>query len=99
MIAAFSGWNDAADAASDAVRWLARACNARPFAALDIEEYLDFQAARPTVELVDGVVRTVNWPSIAWASCSISDSISPTSTSRRARGNARCPRSLPGTPT
>jgi proteasome assembly chaperone (PAC2) family protein len=65
MIAAFSGWNDAADAASDAVRWLARVSNARPFAALDIEEYLDFQAARPTVELVDGVVRTVNWPSLA----------------------------------
>ena len=36
-----------------------------PFAALDIEEYLDFQAARPTVELVDGVVRTVNWPALA----------------------------------
>ena len=65
MIAAFSGWNDAADAASDAVRWLQRVSNARPFAALDIEEYLDFQAARPTVELVDGVVRTVNWPSLS----------------------------------
>jgi len=65
MIAAFSGWNDAADAASDAVRWLHRVANARPFAALDIEEYLDFQAARPTVELVDGVVRTVNWPSLS----------------------------------
>ena len=65
MIAAFSGWNDAADAASDAVRWLSRTSGARPFAALDIEEYLDFQAARPTVELVDGVVRTVNWPSLS----------------------------------
>jgi proteasome assembly chaperone (PAC2) family protein len=71
MIAAFSGWNDAADAASDAVRWLARAANARPFAALDIEEYLDFQAARPTVELVDGVVRTVNWPSLALSAGSL----------------------------
>ena len=64
MIAAFSGWNDAADAATDAVRWLVRASNGRPFASLDIEEYVDFQAARPTVELVDGVVRTVNWPSL-----------------------------------
>jgi proteasome assembly chaperone (PAC2) family protein len=71
MIAAFSGWNDAADAASDAVRWLVRAANARPFAALDIEEYLDFQAARPTVELVDGVVRTVNWPSLALSAGSL----------------------------
>jgi hypothetical protein len=65
MIAAFSGWNDAGDAASDAVRWLVRASNARPFAALDIEEYLDFQAARPTVDLVDGVVRMITWPALA----------------------------------
>ena len=64
MVAAFSGWNDAADAASDAVRWLARATNARPFASLDIEEYIDFQASRPTVELVDGVVRAVSWPAL-----------------------------------
>src|SRR5690349_14593269 len=71
MIAAFSGWNDAADAASDAVRWLHRVGNARPFAALDIEEYLDFQAARPTVELVDGVVRTVTWPSLALSAGSL----------------------------
>jgi len=71
MIAAFSGWNDAADAASDAVRWLSRASGARPFAALDIEEYLDFQAARPTVELVDGIVRTVSWPSLALSAGSL----------------------------
>ena len=71
LVAAFSGWNDAADAASDAVRWLVRASNAHPFAALDIEEYLDFQAARPTVELVDGVVRTVNWPSLALSAGSL----------------------------
>ena len=43
---------------------VARAVNARPFAALDVEEYIDFQAARPTVELVDGVVRNVAWPSL-----------------------------------
>ena len=71
LIAAFSGWNDAADAASDAVRWLSRVGNARPFATLDIEEYLDFQAARPTVELVDGVVRTVNWPSLSLSAGSL----------------------------
>ena len=67
MVAAFSGWNDAADAATDAVRWLARATNARPFASLDVEEYVDFQASRPTVELLDGVVRSVTWPSLAFS--------------------------------
>jgi proteasome assembly chaperone (PAC2) family protein len=67
LVAAFSGWNDAADAATDAVRWLARAINARPFAVLDVEEYIDFQAARPTVELVDGVVRNIEWPSLEFS--------------------------------
>jgi PAC2 family len=71
MIAAFSGWNDAADAATDAVRWLVRATNARPFASLDIEEYIDFQASRPTVELVEGVVRAVSWPSLAFSGGSV----------------------------
>jgi hypothetical protein len=64
LVAAFEGWNDAGDAASDAVRWLGRTLGAREFAALDPEEYFDFQAARPQVELVDGVVRRVAWPSI-----------------------------------
>jgi proteasome assembly chaperone (PAC2) family protein len=64
LVAAFEGWNDAGDAASDAVRWLARTLNAREFATLDPEEYFDFQAARPQVELVDGVVRRVAWPGV-----------------------------------
>jgi proteasome assembly chaperone (PAC2) family protein len=67
LVAAFSGWNDAGNAATDAVRWLARAGNAKGFASLDAEEYLDFQAARPTVELIDGVVRTIEWPSFSFS--------------------------------
>jgi proteasome assembly chaperone (PAC2) family protein len=66
LVAAFSGWNDAGDAATDTVRWLARTANARAFASLDAEEYVDFQAARPTVELIDGVVRNVEWPSFSF---------------------------------
>jgi proteasome assembly chaperone (PAC2) family protein len=64
LVAAFEGWNDAGDAASDAVRWLGRTLGAREFATLDPEEYFDFQAARPQVELIDGVVRRVAWPGI-----------------------------------
>jgi len=67
LVAAFSGWNDAADAASDGVRWLARNVSARVFATLDTEEYLDFQAARPSVELVDGVIREIQWPALAFS--------------------------------
>jgi proteasome assembly chaperone (PAC2) family protein len=71
LVAAFSGWNDAADAASDGVRWLARNVSARVFATLDTEEYLDFQAARPTVELVDGVIREIQWPALAFSAGSL----------------------------
>ena len=73
LVAAFSGWNDAADAASDGVRWLARSVGARVFATLDTEEYLDFQAARPTVELVDGVIREIQWPALAFSAGSAPD--------------------------
>jgi len=67
LIAAFSGWNDAADAATDSVRWLVRTTGARPFAELDPEEYVDFQASRPTVDLADGVVRSITWPSLRFS--------------------------------
>jgi proteasome assembly chaperone (PAC2) family protein len=67
LVAAFQGWNDAGNAATDAVRWLIRAFGATPCASLDPEEYLDFQAARPTVELIDGVLRTVNWPALTFS--------------------------------
>ena len=71
LVAAFSGWNDAADGATDAVRWLARTSSAREFATLEIEEYVDFQASRPTVELVDGVVRGIEWPTLTFSAGSV----------------------------
>jgi proteasome assembly chaperone (PAC2) family protein len=67
MVAAFQGWNDAGSAATDAVRWLQRGFAAADFASLDPEEYLDFQAARPTVEMIDGVLRVVNWPELTFS--------------------------------
>src|SRR4051812_50012323 len=48
MIAAFEGWNDAGEAATSAVGHLARGWKAEPFAALDPEDYYDFQGNRPT---------------------------------------------------
>jgi predicted ATP-grasp superfamily ATP-dependent carboligase len=64
LVAAFEGWNDAGNAASDAVRFLARSASAVDLATLDPQEWLDFQAARPVVTIADGVVRTTTWPSI-----------------------------------
>jgi proteasome assembly chaperone (PAC2) family protein len=61
MVAAFEGWNDAGDAASTAVGHLDREFKGEVFAALDAEDYYDFQVNRPTVWL-DGGVRKVTWP-------------------------------------
>jgi predicted ATP-grasp superfamily ATP-dependent carboligase len=64
LVAAFEGWNDAANSASDAVRFLAHSSSAVELATLDPQEWLDFQAARPVVTITDGVVRSTTWPSI-----------------------------------
>ncbi|MFI8998013.1 PAC2 family protein [Streptomyces sp. NPDC053542] len=61
MVAAFEGWNDAGDAASAAVAHLDREWKGEVFAALDAEDYYDFQVNRPTVFLEDGV-RKITWP-------------------------------------
>ncbi|MGH2791408.1 MAG: PAC2 family protein [Actinomycetota bacterium] len=63
LIAAFRGWNDAGDAASFAASHLGRVWSATEFASIDPEEFYDFQAVRPQVELVDGLTRKVTWPS------------------------------------
>ncbi|MDQ3570486.1 MAG: PAC2 family protein [Actinomycetota bacterium] len=62
LIAAFEGWNDGADAASWAARYLAETWSARTFATIDPEEFYDFTEVRPHVRLVDGVTRQVDWP-------------------------------------
>ena len=62
LVAAFRGWNDAGDAATFAATHLARVWNAEKFASIDPEEFYDFQAVRPQVELEDGVTRKIVWP-------------------------------------
>ncbi|MGZ4476957.1 MAG: PAC2 family protein, partial [Nocardioides sp.] len=49
VIAAFEGWNDAADSATGAVDHLLDMWNARIVAELDSEDYYDFQVNRPRV--------------------------------------------------
>jgi predicted ATP-grasp superfamily ATP-dependent carboligase len=63
VIAAFAGWNDAGDAATGAVRYLAEHFDADRIAELDPEEFFDFTATRPHVELDDDGVRSITWPS------------------------------------
>jgi hypothetical protein len=73
MIAAFEGWNDAADAATGAIEHLEREWNARPFAAIDPEDYYDYQVNRPTVRLVDGITRRIDWPTTRLGLATVGD--------------------------
>nr|WP_084477865.1 PAC2 family protein [Nocardia jejuensis] len=70
LVAAFEGWNDAADAASGAVEHLELIWDAQPLAELDSEDYYDYQVNRPTVRQVDGVTREIAWPSTMLSVCS-----------------------------
>jgi proteasome assembly chaperone (PAC2) family protein len=62
LLAAFRGWNDGGEAATGAVAYMRDRWEARPFADLDPEEFYDFQVTRPTVRLIDGVTRKIEWP-------------------------------------
>src|SRR5208283_3550877 len=64
MVCAFQGWNDAGDAASSAVAFLASSLNARRFAQIDAEEFYDFQANRPTIALGEHEQREIRWPGV-----------------------------------
>ncbi len=64
LICAFSGWNDAGEAASAALRFLATALGAERFAWADSEELFDYQATRPTVRLRKSGARSVEWPQL-----------------------------------
>src|SRR5438445_5639957 len=64
MVCGFQGWNDAGDAASSAVSFLASALNARRFARIDSEEFYDFQANRPCVRFAEDGKREIVWPSV-----------------------------------
>ena len=68
VIAAFTGWNDGGDAASNAVRHLIEAWGAQPLAEIDPEEFTDFATVRPHVRLADGRTRSIVWPTVgAWS--------------------------------
>ena len=63
VIAAFEGWNDAAEAASSVVDHLMKVWNARVVAAIDPDDYYDFQVNRPTVGMDEHGFRKLTWPS------------------------------------
>jgi proteasome assembly chaperone (PAC2) family protein len=64
LVAAFEGWNDAGDAASSALSFVAGSLGADRFATIDPEDFYDFQATRPTIRFVDGISRALEWPEV-----------------------------------
>ncbi len=62
VIAAFSGWNDAGQAATTAVRYLIESWHAQRFAHIDPEEYYSFTDTRPTIHIMEGAQRQLTWP-------------------------------------
>lgn len=62
LLAAFEGWNDAGNAASQAIDILAEAWSATPVHELDPEDFHDFQVNRPHVSTDDDGKRQLTWP-------------------------------------
>jgi proteasome assembly chaperone (PAC2) family protein len=63
MICAFEGWNDAAGAATGVLDHLIDVWDAQLVAAIDPEDYYDFQVNRPVVGTNDEGMRRITWPS------------------------------------
>jgi len=64
LICAFTGWNDAGDAASAGLQYLGASLQATRFARIDPEDFYDFQATRPKIKFVEGRTRSIEWPEV-----------------------------------
>ena len=62
LVVAFEGWNDAGEAASGAAKVIARELQADVVAAIDTEDYYDFQFSRPMVSFDENGLRQLSWP-------------------------------------
>lgn len=63
LIVAFEGWNDAAESASSAAKFICERLNADVIGTVDPEDYYDFQFTRPTVSYDSDGNRVIAWPS------------------------------------
>ena len=69
MVIAFSGWNDAGEAATGAAShllasWTDPSTDVVPelIADVDPEDFYDFQVNRPMVEVDESSIRSLTWP-------------------------------------
>ncbi len=71
LMAAFTGWNDAGDAASSALRTMVESWGADALAEIDPEPFTDFATVRPSVTLDDDNHRSIVWPTVGVWSVSL----------------------------
>jgi len=75
IIMAFSGWNDAAESATTAARYLSQLWSSRPFASVDPEDFYHFGLSRPYVRFKTGsrTEREIVWPATEFSLAQPSD--------------------------
>jgi proteasome assembly chaperone (PAC2) family protein len=71
LIAGFTGWNDAGDAASAALTAMIEAWDADVLAEIDPEAFTDFATVRPQVRLDAERQRSIVWPTVGVWSASL----------------------------
>ncbi|MGN5733347.1 PAC2 family protein [Arthrobacter psychrochitiniphilus] len=71
LLAAFEGWNDAGDAASDALKYLHHLWDAKRVGSIEPDEYYDFQFTRPEVRLTSTGGHKIKWPVTKIAKASV----------------------------
>lgn len=71
LLAAFEGWNDAGEAASDSLKYLHELWGGQKVATVDPDEYYDFQFTRPSVRHNTSGARKIKWPTTKIAKASI----------------------------
>ncbi|HEY1540696.1 MAG TPA: PAC2 family protein [Solirubrobacteraceae bacterium] len=64
IVCAFSGWNDAGDAASAALTFIGESLKAERFARIDPEDFYDFQSTRPQIGFTEDRRPEITWPGI-----------------------------------
>ncbi|MBP3043145.1 PAC2 family protein [Arthrobacter jiangjiafuii] len=74
MLAAFEGWNDAGEAASDALKFLSVFWESEKIASLNADDYYDFQFTRPAIERLASGERRIKWPTTRISRAEVPDS-------------------------
>ena len=69
VVVAFQGWNDAADAATSVVDFLADTYPTEMIVSTDSEDYFDYQSTRPTVLVNEQGERELLWPTVSVEVC------------------------------